>query len=261
MRRRLLLLLAAAAAAALLAPGSAGRAVVARAAVSPVVVTIQFDDGNANQFTDAYPILQAHGMLATFYVNTGVIGDSTHMTWADLTTMYARGKGMEIAGHTLFHTDIKKLKPADARVAVCQDRDNLITHGFRPESFAYPFGSFDAGSEQIVHDCGYNSGRGVAGGTETIPPLDPYATRTPPNPKKATKLATIEGYITDAQNNGGGWVQLVFHNVCIKCDAYQITPTHFTELLDWIQGQEANGVTVETTAQVIGGPFNPAVAP
>ena len=151
--------------------------------------------------------------------------------------------------------------PADARVAVCQDRDNLIDHGFTPESFAYPFGSFDAGSEQIVHDCGYNSGRGVAGGTETIPPLDAYATRTPPNPKKGTKLQRIEGYITDAQNNGGGWVQLVFHNVCIKCDAYQITPAHFTALLDWIQGQEANGVTVETTAQVIGGPFNPAVAP
>jgi peptidoglycan/xylan/chitin deacetylase (PgdA/CDA1 family) len=261
MRRRLLLLLAAAAAAALLAPGSAGRAVVAKASVSPVVVTIQFDDGNANQFTDAYPILQAHGMLATFYVNTGVIGDLTHMSWADLTTMYDNGNGMEIAGHTLYHTDIKKLKPADARVAVCQDRDNLIDHGFTPESFAYPFGSFDAGSEQIVAACGYNSGRGVAGGTETIPPLDAYATRTPPNPKKGTKLRRIEGYITDAQNNGGGWVQLVFHNVCIKCDAYQITPTHFTELLDWIQGQEANGVTVKTTAQVIGGPFNPAVAP
>ena len=259
MRRLLLVALAAAAATALFAPGSAGRAVVARAAVSPVVVTIQFDDGNANQFTDAFPILQAHQMLATFYVNTGVIGDSAHMSWDNLTTMY--NAGMEIGGHTLYHTDIKKLKPADARVAVCQDRDNMIDHGLQPESFAYPFGSFDAGSEQIVHDCGYNSGRGVAGGTETIPPLDAYATRTPPNPKKGTKLARIEGYITTAQANGGGWVQLVFHNVCTKCDAYQITPTHFTALLDWIKGQEANGVTVETTEQVIGGPFNPAVAP
>jgi hypothetical protein len=76
---------------------------------------------------------------------------------------------------------------------------------------------------------------------------------------KGTKLRRIEGYITDAQANGGGWVQLVFHNVCIKCDAYQITPTHFDELLTWIQGQ--SGVTVETTYQVIGGPVNPPVAP
>jgi peptidoglycan/xylan/chitin deacetylase (PgdA/CDA1 family) len=256
MRRRLLI--APWIVAAALLAGSAGR--VAHATVSPVVVTIQFDDGNANQYTDAFPILQSHGMVATFYVNTNHIeADADHMTWAQLTDLYNAGN--EIAGHTLDHIDIKKLKPADARVQVCQDRDNLIDHGFTPESFAYPFGSFDTGSEQIVHDCGYNSGRGVAGGTETIPPLDAYATRTPPNPKKATKLARIEGYVTTAQTDGGGWVQLVFHNVCLKCDAYQITPTHFTELLDWLQGQETNGVTIETTAQVIGGPFNPPVAP
>lgn len=244
-------------AAALLAAGSAGRVQRAQATVSPVVVTIQFDDGNLNQYTDAWPILQAHNMVATFYVNTGFIGDPTHMTWSQLQDLQSNGN--EIAGHTLTHTDIKKLKPADARQQVCQDRDNLLAEHLNATDFAYPFGSFDAGSEQIVAACGYNSGRGVAGGTETIPPLDAYATRTPPNPKKGTKLRRIEGYITDAQANGGGWVQIVFHNVCLKCDAYQITPTHFDELLTWIQGQ--SGVTVETTQQVIGGPVNPPVAP
>jgi len=257
MRRRLLFATCVLAAA-LLAAGSAGRGVRAAQAAAPqVVVTIQFDDGNANQFTRAFPILQHHQMVATFYVNTGVIGDSTHMSWDDLTAMY--NAGMEIGGHTLFHTDIKKLKPADAHFTVCKDRNNLIDHNFTPESFAYPFGSFDAGSEQIVSDCGYNSGRGVAGGTETIPPLDNYATRTPPNPKKATRVARIEGYVTSAEAAGGGWVQLVFHNVCLKCDAYQITPAHFRELLNWLQQQ--NYVTVETTAQVIGGTFKQAVTP
>jgi len=199
-------------------------------------------------------------MVATFYVNTGFIGaDADHMTWSDLTTM--SDAHMEIGGHTLTHTNLKKLKTADARQQVCQDRDNLIANGLMPTSFAYPFGSFDAATEQIVSECGYDSGRGVAGGTETIPPLDPYATRTPPNPKKGTKLARIEKYVTSAQTAGGGWVQLVFHNVCVKCDAYQITPDHFNQLLDWLQGQEANGVSIETTQQVIGGPFNPPVAP
>jgi hypothetical protein len=46
---------------------------------------------------------------------------------------------------------------------------------------------------------------------ETIPPLDAFATRTPPNPKQGTSLATIQGYVTAAEENGGGWVQLVFH--------------------------------------------------
>ena len=39
------------------------------------VVTIQFDDGVADQY-GALSALNGHGMHATFYVNTGVIGDA-----------------------------------------------------------------------------------------------------------------------------------------------------------------------------------------
>jgi peptidoglycan/xylan/chitin deacetylase (PgdA/CDA1 family) len=228
------------------------------------VVTIQFDDGNADAY-QALSILSAHGMHATFYVNSGFIGDSTHMSWSQLQNLYSAGN--EIAGHTLTHQDIKKLKTADARYQVCQDRDNLISHGFQPESFAYPYGSFDAGSEAVVQACGYNSGRGVSGVNdtkvfaETIPPLDPYATRTPPDPKQGTTVATIEGYVIAAEQHGGGWIQLTFHHICSGCDAYSITAANFQALLDWMQPRAAIGTVVETTAQVIGGPFNPPVTP
>ncbi len=257
MRRRALLLAVALACVAL--PASAGHIRPARAALPPVVVTIQFDDGNADLYTAAFPILAAHKMHGTFYINTGVVGDSTHITWEQLTVMAKAGD--EIAGHTLTHVNLKHLKLPKLRMQICQDRVNLFDHGFQPTSFAYPFGSFKDITKQTVADCGYNSGRGVAGGTETIPPLDAYATRTPPNPKKGTSLTTIEGYITDAQASGGGWVQLVFHHVCDGCDAYSITPTNFGMLLDWIQSQEANGVTVLTTNEVIGGTVKAPVPP
>ena len=96
---------------------------------------------------------------------------------------------------------------------------------------------------------------------ETIPPTDAYATRTPPNPKQGTSLATIEGYVTAAEENGGGWVQLVFHHVCDGCDAYSITEANFTSLLDWLAGEAPNGVVLETTDQVIGGVVQPPVPP
>ena len=233
-------------------------------ATSPTVVTIQFDDGDADQI-GALPILDTHGMHATFYVNSGFIGDATHMTWAQLGDLYAAGN--EIGGHTLTHENIKKLKTGPARQQVCGDRVNLFDHGFQPTSFAYPFGSIDAGAEQVVSDCGYNSGRGVAGVNdrrvfgETIPPLDAYATRTPPNPKQGTTLATIEGYVTAAEDNGGGWVQLVFHHLCDQCDAYSITPANFTALLDWLQPRATQGTVVETTTQVVGGAVQPPVGP
>jgi peptidoglycan/xylan/chitin deacetylase (PgdA/CDA1 family) len=235
----------------------------AKAATTPTVVTIGFDDGTAEQL-DALPILQAHGMTATFFVNTAAIGDAEHLSWADLHTLFNAGN--EIAGHTLHHVNLAPLTTAEARQEVCTDRNNLLAEGFPATSLAYPFGSFDSGTEQVVRDCGYNSGRGVSGISktgpyaETIPPLDPYATRTPPNPKKATKLSTLELYVLNAEANGGGWVQFVFHRLCEQCGAYAITPSKFTALLDFLQGEVAAGrVTVQTTSQVIGGTVQPPV--
>ena len=254
---------------ALAASASAGvvTAAPANAATASTVVTIGFDDGTVDQLA-ALPILQAHGMTATFFVNTGPIiaGDSGHLSWADLHTLFNAGN--EIAGHTVNHTGLKALPTAEARQEVCTDRNSLLAEGFPATSFAYPFGTFDSGTEQVVHDCGYNSGRGVAGISlkgpfaETIPPLDPYATRTPPNPKKATKLATMEQYVLNAEANGGGWVQFVFHRVCESCGAYAITTAKLTALLDFLQAEVNGGrVSVQTTAQVIGGPVNPPVTP
>jgi len=180
-------------------------------AAAPTWVTIQFDDAVTDQYF-ALGALQARGMRATFYVNSGFVGgDADHMSWAQLQDLAAAGN--EIAGHTISHANVKKLKTAPARHEICDDRVALMSHGFQVTSFAYPFGSFDAGAKQVVRDCGYNSGRGVSGVNgrrvfaETIPPLDPYATRTPPNVKSGTTLETIQGYVTGAEQNGGGPVQ------------------------------------------------------
>ena len=224
------------------------------------VVSIQFDDGSADQYT-ARALLAAHQMHATFYVNSGVLGDAVHLTWAQLHDLSADGN--EIAGHTLTHANLKHLKADAARHEVCDDRANLFGQGFQATSFAYPFGAFDDGTKAVVASCGYNSGRGVSGVNdrrvfaETIPPADAFATRTPPNPKQGTTLATIEGYVTAAEQHGGGWVQLVFHHVCDGCDAYSISPANLSALLDWLQPRAAAGTVVETTNQVIGGPVQP----
>jgi peptidoglycan/xylan/chitin deacetylase (PgdA/CDA1 family) len=235
------------------------------AAAASTVVTIGFDDGTADQLA-ALPILQAHGMTATFFVNSGSIGDPEHLSWADLHALFDAGN--EIAGHTVNHVNLAPLTIAEARQEVCTDRNNLLAEGFPATSFAYPFGSFDSDTELVVRDCGYNSGRGVAGISktgpfaETIPPLDPYATRTPPNPKKSTKLSTLELYVLNAEANGGGWVQFVFHRLCEQCGPYAITPAKFTAFLDFLQGEVAGGrVVVQTTAQVIGGQVQPPVLP
>lgn len=254
-------------------PGWAGTPTPAYAA--PItIVTIGFDDGTIDQY-DTLPILEVHGMHATFFINTGPIlaNDPDHLRIDQLTDLFLAGN--EIAGHTVTHANIQPLSTADARAEVCTDRNTLYGWGFEPTNFAYPFGSWDAASEDVVRDCGYNSARTVSGVSihvgkdklgETVPPLDPYATRTPPNPKKATKLSTMEQYVLNAEaaveaTGQTLWIQFVFHRFCeAHCGAYTVQPDKFTALLDFLAAETTAGrVSVQTTAQVIGGPVNPPV--
>jgi len=248
---------------ALVALGLASATPAAPTSTVETVVTIQFDDGRENAY-GALPILEAHGMHATFYVNTDLLGGSGYMSWGQLADLAAAGN--EIAGHTLTHANLKRLSTAAARREVCNDRVNLFEHGFQPTSFAYPYGQFNSSVKQVVRECGYSSARGVSGVdgrttfAETIPPRDAYATRTPQLPKRSTSLATIKRYVTDAEQHGGGWVQLVFHNLCNGCNTYAITPADFTALLDWLQPRAALGTVVKTTGEVIGGTVQPPVS-
>jgi peptidoglycan/xylan/chitin deacetylase (PgdA/CDA1 family) len=241
---------------------SAASAVTATAA--PTVVTLQFDDGNADQYS-MLAVLSDHGIRATFYVNTGSTGSAGYLSWAQLADLAAAGN--EIGGHTITHARLTQLQPAAIRQEVCGDRVALFGHGFAPTSFAYPYGSHDAQAEQIVAACGYNSARTVSGVdgrrtfAETIPPADPYATRMPVAVKSSTSLATVQGYVTAAETHGGGWVQILIHHVCDHCNAYSMTLPDVTALVQWLAARSATGTVVRTTAEVIGGPVQPPVQP
>lgn len=242
----------------------AATADVQAAADAPTVVTLQFDDGNADQYA-VLSLLNQYEMDATFFVSSGSVGRAGFLSWAQLSDLAAAGH--EIAGHTISHARLTSLSPAGIRDEVCGDRVALFDHGFSPVSFAYPNGSHNDTVEQIVADCGYNSARGVSGVdgrrvfAETIPPLDAYATRVPGLVRSGTSLATIQQYVTDAETHGGGWVQIVFHHVCDRCNPYSITLADLTALVQWLATRAPNGTVVRTVAAVVGGPVTPPVAP
>ncbi len=255
------------------------------------VVSLTFDDGIANQYPLAFQLaLQPHHMAGTFFVNTQNIGNPAAgaMTWQELTSLNQAGS--EIAGHTLNEFDMTSTTDLPTLTnEACGDRQNLVNHGFYPTSFAYPYGSYNALAESVVQSCGYTTGR-AAGGIDTkgpaagpvyaesIPPANQMAVRTlynvPPSPGATAPpllLANMESSITAASQNGGGWVPLVFHQICSQAN----DPTNYTScigtswgpvelatlnsLLDWLQnaGQPGGaplGTQVKTMGQVINGP-------
>jgi peptidoglycan/xylan/chitin deacetylase (PgdA/CDA1 family) len=221
------------------------------------VVSLTLDDGDADQYALG-SILADHSMHATFFVNSGTIDTQGHMTWNQLSDLASGGN--EIAGHTVNHVKLRGLDHVDLRHQVCDDRLALIDRGFEPTDFAFPYGSPDAASQAMVRHCGYSSGRRVNGigcpdfcgiKAELIPPQNPYDTRPPTDIESHTSLATIKRYVTEAEN-GGGWVQLVFHHICDGCSLYSVSPVTLDAFLGWLGRRAAYGTEVKTVRQVIG---------
>jgi peptidoglycan/xylan/chitin deacetylase (PgdA/CDA1 family) len=234
-------------------------------ATAETVVSLTFDDGWANQL-NAAPILAEHGMSGTFYINSNSIGTSGRLSWAQLDALNAAGH--EIAGHTLDHVDLTTVTETEARRQVCEDRANLINHGFVVPNFAYPFGEFNSAAKTVVQECGYSSGRGAFGlrnitattdtrpHAERIPPLDRYGIRTPCCINSTITAGMLQNYITQAENGGGGWVPLVLHRICDACgdaEAPSMSPATLEALLDWLQPRASQGTVVRTVGQVISG--------
>lgn len=246
-------------------PAGPTRARTAAAPTTPTTtVSLEFD----HAFTDALPgveLANASGMKVTLFAMSGRVGLPTYMTVAQLQTLQAAGD--EIGGHTIDHQDLSMLSPAAQRHEICDDRTALEGDGLNVIDFAYPYGHFDAATPGVVRSCGYESARGTGGlasqggcygacpNVETIPPADPFDTRTINSVLDTTSVASLEGYVTRAERAHGGWLQIVFHHVCDACDEYAITYPDLAQLIAWLVSQASQGVREETISQVLNTPF------
>jgi len=241
------------------------------------IVSLTFDDGlNQSLVLD---MLLAHNMKATFYVNSNLIGSGGgYLTKAELDALFTYGN--EIGGHTINHVDLATLSDAQQQAAICDDMQTLNNwYPGQIHSFAYPYASIGPDTQSILAaGCPgvgtYTSARTVGGlvsGTqctacptaESIPPGNPYYILTPESILSTTTLDEIETLVTQAENNGGGWVPLVFHNVCDGCDPYSVTPATLDAFLTWLQPRTANNTYVRTVNQVMTGdlPSSPPPSP
>jgi peptidoglycan/xylan/chitin deacetylase (PgdA/CDA1 family) len=231
-------------------------------------VSLTFDDGLRSQLRAANEVLNPRNVDGTYFVNTGAIDrrEAGTVTWNQLATI--RAGGHEIGGHTLDHVNLVGLPPAEATRQVCNDRARLIQRGYNPVSFAYPEAAFDAQSEAIVQGCGYQSGR--TGGSvspdgpyyaETLPPFDAYSTRALGTTNNGPMtLQWMQSAVTAAETHGGGWVQLLFHQVCFRlsvdysqCMAgYRpVDSAALRNFVIWLQQRASAGVRTRTVQQAM----------
>lgn len=116
-----------------------------------MVITI--DDGRVDGYTNAFPILQRLGFVATYYVITGRVDRNRYLSVSQLQEMAA--SGMEIANHTVSHTDVSKRSAAFITNQVQVAQDQLTAWlGAPPTTFAYPFGQHPKLLERAVANAG-----------------------------------------------------------------------------------------------------------
>lgn len=118
---------------------------------------LTFDDGYADMYANAYPLLLERSVPFTLYVTTLPIADPSvarpaalPLNWEQLEEMSDSGLAT-VGAHTHSHPDLRFLAP-DV-VADELDESNALIHdrlGVEPRHFAYPKGWWSAGAEPEV---------------------------------------------------------------------------------------------------------------
>jgi peptidoglycan/xylan/chitin deacetylase (PgdA/CDA1 family) len=122
---------------------------------------VTFDDGFQSVYTEAFPILQRHGMTATVFLTVGAedVRDPTArlpmfegrptLSWPEIREMQAGG--IDFGAHTLTHPDLTRLAAHDIAIEMSASKDRIENAlGTPVTTFAYPFGRYDAQSHRIA---------------------------------------------------------------------------------------------------------------
>ena len=124
----------------------------------PVVIT--FDDGNIDNFNNAYPILKKYGFVATFYVVQTYV-NGTDMISADQLKELVQN-GWEIGSHSKTHAHLPAIGEDMLSEEIRMSKLNLEELlGTPVNSFAFPFGEINDNIIRLTSSYGYKSAVGL----------------------------------------------------------------------------------------------------
>jgi len=162
--------------------------------VPPRTVVITFDDGYADNFAAAHPLLLKYKAKATLYLvavrddgsdwsakkkahhDSGELVREPKLTDAQVREMLAAGGVWELGAHTMTHALLPALSPEQRRAEISGSRQRLRDTFHVPvASFAYTFGIWGAPERAAVQEAGFTTAVSTEPGADGLPFPDPLA--------------------------------------------------------------------------------------
>lgn len=206
------------------------------------MVSVTFDDGEANLYSQALPALTAYKIPATAFIVPDRVGDGSHVTWSQLWTLFWTN-AWEIGNHGP-HVDLSALTTEEIINEVRNSQNTLIEHGFpNPGALAYPFGAFD---ESVIDALGaagcVSSGRQAWTEDEAINKPDTFN-------RWALNVVSVRSYTTYAQIKAQidravlekGFLILVFHSItsATPADEYEVRASTLRSIASYLNSQRS----------------------
>lgn len=128
----------------------------------PVLLT--FDDGYADNYQHAFPILQEHSMTGSFFIIAGMLQDKERVSPENIKEMARHG--MSFGSHTISHRALAELSDEEVYRELMDSRGALEDIlGRKVDAIAYPRGSYNEAVVQTARNNGYSTGFTVREGT------------------------------------------------------------------------------------------------
>ncbi|HEX8992833.1 MAG TPA: polysaccharide deacetylase family protein [Anaerolineales bacterium] len=137
------------------------QAITQGASLPPRPILLTFDDGNEDNYANAFPIMQKYGFTGVLYIVVQYMNLPNYLT-ADQIMEMAKA-GWEVGSHSETHRDL--IGGTDSmRYEIVQSRQDLEARlGVPILTFAYPFGQENSAADDYVHFAGYIAAMGASG--------------------------------------------------------------------------------------------------